>query len=206
MKIWSDTFADGERIPARCALGRFNPSTHVELSDNKNPHLAWSDLPGGTKSLVLLCVDPDAPTKRDDVNVEGRTVPADLPRAEFVHWVLVDIPPGAGPFAEGAFSDKVVPHGKPATAAPTGMRHGLNDYTGWFKGEASMEGSWHGYDGPCPPWNDAIPHRYRFTLYALDVPRLAVDKPSFGIADVRKAMEGHVLGEASIVGTYAITK
>ena len=204
MKLTSDSFEDGGRIPARFAFGKPHPTSHVELSDNVSPELAWSDLPAGTKSLVLLCVDPDAPTKRDDVNVEGRTVPADLPRAEFVHWVLVDVPADAGPFAEGEFARGVTAKGKPASPAPKGFRHGANDYTAWFAGDAAMEGTYHGYDGPCPPWNDSIPHRYVFTLYALDCAKCPVEGASFTAKDVRRAMEGHVLGTASITGTYAI--
>ena len=60
-----------------------------------------------------------------------------------------------------------------------------------------------GYDGPCPPWNDAIAHRYVFTLFALDVPRLAVDGVFKG-ADVRKTMVGHVLAQRAVTGRYTL--
>jgi Raf kinase inhibitor-like YbhB/YbcL family protein len=66
-----------------------------------------------------------------------------------------------------------------------------------------MAGDYHGYDGPCPPWNDAIVHRYVFTLYALDVAILAVPARFTG-ADVRKAMEGHVLAQAAVTGRYTL--
>lgn len=62
------------------------------MSDNKNPHLQWSDLPAGTRSLVLICHDYDVPSKGDDVNQEGKTVPANLPRVDFYHWVMIDLP------------------------------------------------------------------------------------------------------------------
>jgi phosphatidylethanolamine-binding protein (PEBP) family uncharacterized protein len=52
------------------------------------------------------------------------------------------------------------------------LRHGINDYTNWFTSEANMRGDYYGYDGPGPPWNDALVHHYAFTLYALDVPYL----------------------------------
>ena len=66
-----------------------------------------------------------------------------------------------------------------------------------------MAGDYYGYDGPCPPWNDAIPHRYVFTLYALDVAQLRVpDK--FSGSDARQAMQGHVLGQATLTGRYAL--
>jgi hypothetical protein len=66
-----------------------------------------------------------------------------------------------------------------------------------------MAGEYFGYDGPCPPWNDEIVHRYHFTVYALDLDRCPVEGTFTG-PDVLKAVEGHVLGEGSMVGTYAI--
>ena len=101
-------------------------------------------------------------------------MPASLPRVDFFHWVLIDLPPDTPPIARGEFSDGVTARGKPGPHAPRGARQGINDYTGWFAGDKDMAGNYFGYDGPCPPWNDAIPHRYVFTLYALDVARLAV--------------------------------
>mgnify|MGYP000134416242 CR=1 FL=1 len=92
MKLWSDSFEDGGAMPARLAFGKPHPTDHVELSENRSPHLAWSDLPAGTRSLALVCHDPDVPSKPDDVNQEGREVPPGLERTDFFHWVLVDIP------------------------------------------------------------------------------------------------------------------
>jgi Raf kinase inhibitor-like YbhB/YbcL family protein len=66
-----------------------------------------------------------------------------------------------------------------------------------------MSGDYYGYDGPCPPWNDAIQHRYVFTVFALDVPRLAVEG-RFAGADVRRAIQGHVLAQAAITGVYTL--
>jgi Raf kinase inhibitor-like YbhB/YbcL family protein len=203
MKVWSDSFADGDPIPVQNAFGKHHPEQHIELSANRSPHLAWSEAPASTRSFVLLVHDPDVPSKPDDVNKEGRTVPSDLPRVDFHHWVLVDIPSTTTSVAEGSHADGVTPRGKPGPNAPGGMRHGLNDYTGWFAGDPDMKGDYHGYDGPCPPWNDSIVHHYHFTLYALDVERCPVDG-SFTAADVKKAIEGHVLAEASLMGTYAI--
>ena len=62
-----------------------------------------------------------------------------------------------------------------------------------------MSGDYFGYDGPCPPWNDEIPHHYVFTVFALDVAKLAVDGAFTG-AQAREAMKGHVLAQASITG------
>ena len=203
MKLTTTAFHDSGVIPAEFAFGRPDATTHVALSANRNPDLAWTGAPAGAKSFAVLCVDPDVPSRGDDVNQEGRIVPASLPRVDFHHWVLVDLPASITSIARGEYADGVVPHGKPGPAAKHGARHGINDYTGWFAGDPSMAGDWHGYDGPCPPWNDAIVHRYVFTVYALDVPRLGVEG-KFGGADALRAMAGHVLAQASVTGRYAL--
>ncbi|GAA4329699.1 YbhB/YbcL family Raf kinase inhibitor-like protein [Pigmentiphaga soli] len=203
MKLWSNSFADGQPIPARYAFGKPDPKTQVTLSDNVNPHLAWSDAPAGTQSFALLVHDYDVPSRGDDVNQAGRTVPADLPRVDFFHWVLVDLPAATTSIAEGEFSHGVTPKGKAGPAAPHGSRQGVNDYTAWFSADQDMRGDYYGYDGPCPPWNDSIVHHYVFTLYALDVPRAALEGRFTG-ADVRRAIEGHVLDQAALTGTYAL--
>src|SRR5262249_32705836 len=146
MKIWSDSFTNGAVIPPRCAFGKPNPHTHVELSDNQNPHLAWSDLPAGTKSLVVICHDSDVPSKADDVNQEGRTIPAGLPPVDFYHWVLVDLPPSPAAIVEGEFGCGITPGGKPGPQGPRGTRQGVNNYTQWFTGDAAMRGNYFGYD------------------------------------------------------------
>jgi phosphatidylethanolamine-binding protein (PEBP) family uncharacterized protein len=163
MKLTSDSFAHGDPIPVKHAFGKHDPETRVALSDNVSPHLAWSEVPEGTRSFVLIVHDVDVPSRADDVNKEGRIVPPDLPRVDFFHWVLVDIPASTRSLPEGAFSSGVTPRGK-SPDAPGGMRHGINDYTSWFAGDPDMEGTYHGYDGPCPPWNDSIVHHYHFTL------------------------------------------
>ena len=202
MKLSSRNFTDGSRIPGDNAFCVPADDGHVTLAANRNPHLAWSDLPAGTRSLVLICNDPDAPTVGDDVNQEGRTVPASLPRANFTHWVLIDLVP-AGEIAEGEFSSGVTAGGKPGPDGPRGTRQGINDYTAWFAGDAQMKGDYHGYDGPCPPWNDEIPHRYVFTLYALDIARLPLEG-RFTVSQAKQAISGHVLGEASLTGVYTL--
>jgi len=96
------------------------------------------------------------------------------PRMTWVHWVLYDVPPQTSSLAESA-----------SRAPPPGTREGLND---WKKT---------GYGGPCPPIGR---HRYFFKLYALDTVLPGLGKPSK--ADLLKAMEGHVVGTAELVGTY----
>jgi len=201
VQLRSDNFTHGQPIPpahAFCKIGQ-----PVALSDNLSPNLAWKDAPLATRSFVLMCIDFDVPSKPDDVNKEGRTVPPDLPRVEFVHWLMANIPVECGELAEGACSDGIVAHGKRAPYGPPGSVQGLNDYTGWFAGDADMKGEYLGYDGPCPPWNDSLVHHYHFRLYALDVEHLKL-ADGFTIAELRSAMDGHVLAEAELMGTYTL--
>ena len=138
----------------------------------------------------------------EDVNQAGKTVPADLPRVDFYHWVLVDIPASVTGLEEGAASQGVTPRGKSVGQTPHGIT-GKNDYTGWFAGDPDMEGVYGSYDGPCPPWNDSIIHRYYFRVFALDVDTLNLSGAFTG-QDALEAMEGHVLGEAGHMGTYSM--
>ena len=95
------------------------------------------------------------------------------PTRTWVHWVLCDLPPGATGLAAG---------GRPL---PDGTREGLND---WNRT---------GYGGPCPPVGR---HRYFFKLYALDTRLPDLHRPTK--ADLERAMQGHVLGQAQLIGTY----
>jgi len=97
------------------------------------------------------------------------------PKRTWVHWVLYDIPSTVSGLPEAVTSAKL----------PPGTREGTND---WNRT---------GYGGPCPP---AGRHRYFHKLYALDV-----ELPDLGAApkgEVEKAMEGHVLAKAELIGTY----
>ena len=97
------------------------------------------------------------------------------PRMVWVHWVLYDIPASAAGLPEA-----VAPDGLPA-----GTRQGLNDWrrTGW--------------GGPCPPIGR---HRYFHKLYALDAELGDLGEPTKDA--LLAAMEGHVLAEAQLLGTY----
>jgi len=207
MKLWSDSWVNGERIPSKYAAGKPDPAAGVTFSENLSPHLAWSEVPAGTKSIALICHDFDVPSRGDDVNKTDREVPADLPRVDFFHWVMVDLPASLAELKEGQFSRGFTTHGKsgPAVEGLAGARHGLNDYTGWFAGNAEMAGDYFGYDGPFPPFNDSLIHHYVFTVYALKVERAAVEGKFTG-AQVREAIYPHVLAEATHSGTYTLNK
>jgi Raf kinase inhibitor-like YbhB/YbcL family protein len=97
------------------------------------------------------------------------------PRMTWVHWVVVDLPPAAGSLPEGVT----------ASALSKGARTGRND---WKRA---------GYGGPCPPIGR---HRYFHKLYALDVALPALASPTK--AELERAIEGHVLAEAVLIGTY----
>lgn len=203
MHLTSTSFADGQTIPGAFSFCVFDAVRHVSLGNNCNPQLAWHDTPEGTRSFVITCVDPDVPSKGDDVNQEGRTVPASLPRVDFFHWVLIDLPSTVNQINEGEFSKQVTPRGKPGPLAAHESRQGINNYTDWFAGDNDMRGDYYGYDGPCPPWNDELPHHYVFTVYALDIETLPLEG-KFGGAEVSAAMAGHILAEASLTGIYSL--
>jgi len=203
MKLSSSSFTDHGIIPGEFAFCIADPAHHVCLGANRNPQLSWSEAPAGTRSFVLICHDPDVPSRGDDVNQEGRTVPASLPRVDFFHWVLIDLPASLDNIAAGEFSADVTPRGKPGPATLHGARQGINDYTGWFAGDGDMSGDYYGYDGPCPPWNDALRHRYVFTVYALDIDRLPLEGRFTG-QQVRDAMAGRILGQANVTGVYTL--
>ena len=205
MKLISHSWTNGERIPSRYAAGRLAGDGSISFSENLNPHLAWSDLPHGTRSLVLICHDFDVPSRGDDVNRADREVPADLPRTDFFHWLLVDLPATPSEIAEGEFSRGFTERGKAGPQALRGARQGLNDYTSWFAGDVHMAGRYYGYDGPFPPFNDSLVHHYVFTLYAVSTPRLPVEGDFRG-EQVRAALAGLMLGAATYSGTYTLNR
>ena len=205
MKLWSGSWSNGDRIDERFAAGRLTGSDSVGFADNLNPHLAWSGLSAATRSLVLICHDFDVPSKPDDVNQPDREIPSDLPRVDFFHWVLVDLPPVLTQIGEGEFSRGFTPRGKPGPAAAHGARQGLNDYTGWFATDPKMAGSYFGYDGPFPPFNDSLVHHYVFTLYATTLARLPLGGEFTG-AQVREVLSGQVLESATHSGTYTLNR
>ncbi|MGD8515030.1 MAG: YbhB/YbcL family Raf kinase inhibitor-like protein [Granulosicoccaceae bacterium] len=97
------------------------------------------------------------------------------PTMTWVHWVVYNIPPDAAGLSEDVSS----------AALPAGSEQGLND---WQRT---------GYGGPCPPIGR---HRYFHKLYALDTVLNNLKKPTK--AKVEAAMQGHIIAQAELVGTY----
>lgn len=101
----------------------------------------------------------------------------DAPVGTWVHWVLYDLPGSTRELPEGIAKKDVLDNGG---------RQGRNDF-----GRL-------GYGGPCPP--PGKPHRYFFKLYALDVATTL--KSGATKADLERAMKGHVLAQAELMGRY----
>lgn len=92
---------------------------HTLPAGNRNPQIAWSNPPLGTKSLIVICEDNDVPADFSKANVEGETIPADAPRTSFIHWVLVDIVPEEPCIDAATLSKGISPRGKEDRLAPT---------------------------------------------------------------------------------------
>jgi Raf kinase inhibitor-like YbhB/YbcL family protein len=150
--LHSPAFADGQTIPIQ----------YTCQGQDVSPPLAWTGIPEGTRSLVLIVDDPDAPDPQ-------------APKMTWVHWVLYNLPPDS----EG------VTEGRAPASLPPGTEEGVND---WRRT---------GYGGPCPPIGR---HRYFHKLYALDTRLAGLNKPTK--AQVEAAMQGHVLAQAVLIGTY----
>lgn len=143
MKIESEAFSNNQFIPKKYTCD----------GEDINPPLKISEVPQGTKSLVLIVDDPDAPM------------------GTWVHWTVWNIPPDISDI--------------PENTVPQGAIEGMTDF-----GRP-------GYGGPCPP---SGVHRYFFKLYALDT-TLELDS-SATKRDLEKAMEGHILEKAELIGLY----
>lgn len=170
---------------------------------DRSPHLRWSGEPEGTRSFAISVVDPDVPADRTRMGVDGLSLGDDEDRVDFAHWLVVDLPPDVHELAEGAGGDGFVAQGRPAAPTSAGGVQGQNGYRGLFEGNAELEGTYHGWNGPFPPWNDERVHHYVTTVYALDVGSLGLEH-GFDLDAFRSAIEGHVLGAAEIVPTYTV--
>lgn len=204
LTIESSSIADGAPIPLEHAVAIPTADGRAEIAGaDRSPHLRWSGAPDGTRSFALSVVDPDVPADRTRMAVDGLALSDDEPRVDFAHWLLVDIPETLDEIAEGAGGDGFVPHGRSPGRTSFGAVEGQTGYRGLFEGNADLEGVYGGWDGPFPPWNDEIVHRYLVTLSALDVATVGLE-PGFTLEEFREAIAGHVLEEATIVPTYTL--
>ncbi|MDM5270594.1 YbhB/YbcL family Raf kinase inhibitor-like protein [Sulfurovum sp. zt1-1] len=156
LTLTSDAFTEGGEIPAKYTC------EGADIS----PPLFWQGIPEGTKSLVLIVDDPDAPDP-------------EAPKMTWVHWVLYNLPP----------SDGELPEGTRTAELPTGTLEGVND---WKRT---------GFGGPCPPIGR---HRYYHKLYALDIVLPDLGNPVK--EDVEAAMQGHIIAQSTLMGTYKKAK
>jgi Raf kinase inhibitor-like YbhB/YbcL family protein len=202
MHVMIDSWKDSETIPDKYSFCIPAEENHVALGENISPAISWSGAPDDTASFVILCTDPGVPTDIELVNKEDKKIPVDTSRFTFFHWVLADIPVNINQLAEGAESDGIQPGGKDFGKTNHGNR-GINFYTNWFANDEQMKGQYGGYDGPCPPWNDELVHKYYFTVYALDIDTLNLDAGFTG-PDVERAMQGHILAQGTYLGTYSL--
>jgi Raf kinase inhibitor-like YbhB/YbcL family protein len=190
--------ADG-RLPASAA---YCPATKRDPAEyNISPSVSWSSGPPASRSYALIMTDLDVPKDLSLINKPGVTIPADAPRVPFIHWVLIDIPPSITSLQRGAEGNGFVPKGKPIGPTPHGLR-GANVYSHFYPAGSELAGTRGGYDGPCPPKNDTVPHRYVTRVYALDVPTLGLSGLFFG-EDALTAMRGHVLAEGESEARYS---
>jgi Raf kinase inhibitor-like YbhB/YbcL family protein len=190
LSVRVDSFVTGRVVPVAYAYCIAAKAGHAGQGRDVSPPISWSRGPAGTASYAVVVVDPDVPTVFTDANKEGKVIPASMARRPYYHWLLVDIPRSVTNLPPDAGSKD--PAAKPAGRTPFGLT-GLNDYGGGRGG----------YDGPCPPWNDAIVHHYHFQVYALNVARLALPANFMG-PDVVRAMQGHILARGEVVGLYSI--
>ena len=128
---------------------------------------------GADVSPALAWSDPPTGTQSFSLIMDD----PDAPAGTWVHWVLYDLPAQTRALPEGVPKEREL---------KDGSRQGRNDF------------SRPGYGGPCPPRGAA--HRYYFRLYALDA-KLGL-LPGAAKADVERAMKGHILGQAQVMGRY----
>jgi len=138
--------------------GAVLPDVYTCKGASKSPEVSWNNIPAGAKSLVLILDDPDAPA------------------GTFTHWLVYNIPPGSGEFAQGQPNVKVLSNDAQQGESSTGSR---------------------GYFPPCPPVGS--PHRYIFHLYAADI-NLAL--PTADRAAIDQALTGHILAKTEFITTF----
>ena len=166
-------------LPPRPATSQETPMT---LSLSSPAFTANGQIPkeftceGQDQSPPLAWSGAPAGTKSFALIVDDPDAPdPKAPKTTWVHWVVYDIPASATELPKAASSKSL----------PAGAREGVND---WKRV---------GYGGPCPPVGR---HRYFHKLYALDTTLGDLKEPTK--AALERAMQGHILEKAELVGTY----
>lgn len=195
MEVQVGGIPDGGTIPTRFAYCKPDGRGQTRDSDNINPQISWRGAPEGTQSFVIMVVDKDVPADFSSANQLGQTIKKDAPRRDFYHWVVVDIPASLNKILEGKASNGITQGGKRTGKVEYGIT-GKNDYSTVFNG------TYGGYDGPCPPWNDESLHHYYFRVYALDVPSLQPPVGGFDGRMLEQGLKGHILAIGESAGTY----
>jgi len=149
LTVRSTAFQEGQPIPMK----------YTGEGKDVSPALEWDAPPAGTKSLALICEDPDAP------------------KGTWTHWVLYNLPADRREVSEDVARERKL---------PDGSEQGTNDFDKV------------GYNGPKPPPGKV--HHYQFKLYALDT-RLDL-QPGATRKRLLDAVQGHILGEGQLTGTY----
>ena len=194
MKIRSDSFEHGKPIPAEFAMGARD--TADGFGGNRNPHLAWEDVPAGTRSFALLCIDTDAPTDGALVADSGTPIPVEHPRGDFVHWAVADMPADVRAIAAGSCSDGVTSAAS-RTGTDAGGRRGPERLHRLVRRRC--------HDGrPVLRLRRPVSAPARPARASLLLPRCSrltwtgwTCRTGFTAGDVFRAMHGHVLAEAS---------
>jgi Raf kinase inhibitor-like YbhB/YbcL family protein len=196
MKLKSSDFEEFNVMPEKCAFLTRDSRGDPQRGQNQNPALSWTGVPAATKWLAIVCDDLDVPQGLPTLNVPP-PIRLNMPRRSLYHRVVIDIDP-IRPIKSAEFTVRKAAKASTSSAA----REGLNDYTIWFADDKKMRGEYFGYGGPAPPHTDETPHRYQFTLFALDVRHLQL-ADRFTREDFLSAARGHVLQQAQLIGLYA---
>ena len=192
MQLTSSAFTDGAEIPRKYGY----------KNENVSPPLTIKGIPRGTKSLTLIMDDPDA------MGAVGKV---------WVHWVAYNISPNLDHEFDAPFGQIEIPESKasipPITLTDRKTKNITTEHFNDFLRKSygiifCMLGvndfDEFAYGGPAPPDKR---HTYVFKLYALDDGGYGAHKNSGNVpgtkADLEKAMEGHIIEQTQLTGTYA---
>lgn len=157
---------------------------------NLSPGLTWGNMPNGTESFALVFIDVDVPTNFSNANKNNVTIPAEMKRQNFVHWLMCNIDKDINQLPTGLFNKNVANR----SLLNINPVCGITDYSKYVDNPL-------GYWGPCSPYNDLRLHRYIFRLYALNVEKLDLNE-GFNFTQLNDSMKGKILAQANAGGIY----